>query len=60
MHDLGSVLLAQLTAVRDEQPDLPSGIACDQTFAHGVNLAGRSLADIFAGSLTITERKESA
>ena len=60
MQDLGSVLLAQLTAVRDEQPALVSCLAFGRAWYHGVDLGGRSLADLVAGSSTVTDRKEPA
>ena len=60
IQDTGSVLLAQLTALRDEQPVLLSCLAFGRTFFHGVDLAGRSLAEIFAGSSTVTDSKEPA
>ena len=54
------MLLAQMTALRDEQPALLSCVAFGRTLSHGVDLAGRSLADLFAGSSTDMEMKEPA
>ena len=60
LHDLVPALLAPLTALRDEQPVCLSCLAFGRTLPHGVDLAGRSLADLFAGSSTVTDRKEPA
>ena len=56
---LGSVLLAQLliTALRDEQPAFLSCLAFGRTLSHGVDLTGRSSADLFACFSTFTDRK---
>ena len=54
------MLLTQLTALRDEQPALLSCLAFGRTLSHGVDLPGRSIADLFAGSSTVTDRKEPA
>ena len=40
----------------DERPALLSCLACSRTLSHGVDLAELSLADLFAGSSTITDR----
>ena len=47
------MLLTQLTALRDEQPALLSCLAFDRTLSYGVDLARRSLADLFAGFSTV-------
>ena len=54
------MLLAQMTALRDEQPALLSCVSFGRTLSHGVDLAGRSFDDVFAGFLTVTDRKEPA
>ena len=54
------MLLAQLTGFHDEQPALPSCQAFGRTSSHGVDLNGRSLADLVAGFSTVTGRKEPA
>ena len=53
------MLLAQLTAL-DEQSALFSCLAFGRTLSEGVDLAGRSFADLFAGSSTVADRKEPA
>ena len=53
------MLLAQLTAL-DEQSALFSCLAFGRTLSEGVDLAGRSFADLFAGSSTVMDRKEPA
>ena len=52
------MLLAQLTGLHDEQPAI-SCLAVGRTLSHDVDMAGRSLAVLFAAS-TVTDRKESA
>ena len=54
------MLLAQLTAFPDEQPALLSCLPFSRTLPYGVDLAGRSLTDLFAGSSIFTDRKEPA
>ena len=39
---------SQLTVLRDEHSALLSGLAFGRTLSYGVDLAGRSLADLFA------------
>ena len=58
--DFGSLLLAQLTALCDQQSALLTCPDFSRTLSHGCDLAGRSLADLFAGSLAVTDRKEPA
>ena len=60
LHDLVPALLAPLTALRDEQPVCLSCLAFGHTLPHGVDLAGRSLADLFAGSSAVTDRNQPA
>ena len=60
LHDLVPALLAPLTALRDEQPVCLSCLAFGRTLPHGVDLAGRSLADLFAGSSVVTDRNQPA
>ena len=50
----------QDSSSRDEQPALLSRPAFGRTLSHGVDLAGRSLVDLFVGSSTVTDRKEPA
>ena len=60
IQDLGLVLIAQLTALRDEHPSLLSRLVSGRTLSNGVDRAGLSLADLFAGSSTVMDRKEPA